>query len=369
MESLKIVLLIVVAYILYMLITKTKVSKDKVSKGATVSKGKVKSKRSNNKSVSSRYTNGVGANTVVVDDVVSWDDSGDSSMEPIRLASLNPNFLNIQFHNDYRDIITALDNLVPAKKQLFNLQNIPLVYSEPESGEVKNMVKDFIEVLNYNSLTEVPNCRNTNSGWDEKIPDPNVKSGWNKVQSELGLPEDLYQDPARRAPVKVIAVPLVQKYETEDEIKYSVDIVLQKVNVDDQMIIKADFVQDKRPLLDENNFFTTKNIDMKVTIENIFISGYLSKNGNDAIKQFDGDNTKYYDYKDMERNNMTDPKFVQKILMEKYKQRNEEMEQRTAMLDGEGQAFHRNLPSIYDFDNIKNSRSIYDDMNYSKAFV
>src|SRR5271166_3165666 len=38
--------------------------------------------------------------------------------------TLNPNFMNIQFHNDYRDVYTALLNIVPDKRQLFNVANI-----------------------------------------------------------------------------------------------------------------------------------------------------------------------------------------------------------------------------------------------------
>lgn len=302
----------------------------------------------------------------LLNDVVSWDGSFDSlDKKPIKL---NPNYLNIQFHNDYRDVISALNNIVPDKKQLFNIANIPLNYSEPEAGEVKNLVVDFIDVLNKHLTKEIPNIRSKNTGWDEPVQDPKIKSGWDKVQESLGLPTSLYEEPKENSLVKLIAIKQVQKYETEDEIKYSIDIVLQKLNVDDQMIIKADFVQDKRPLHNENNFFKSSTIEMKVWIENIFITGYLSQKGDDAIKLFDGEDKKYYDYDRMEYNNIVDPKYVQKILMEKYRQRNREMENRTALLDEEGRKFHENLPHIYDFSNIKGTRTIFDDMNSTKLF-
>lgn len=303
----------------------------------------------------------------VVDDVISWDGTIDGDV--ITKERMNPNFLDMQFHNDYRDLITAFNNLVHEKKQKFNLANIPLVYSEPEVNEVKNLVSDFINVVNINLKNEVPNVRNKNSGWDEAIPDPNVKSGWTKVQDSLGLASSLWNDPAKKNKVKLININRLQKYETEDEIKYSIEMVLQKPNVEDQIVIKGEFVQDKRPLNDENNFFVTKNIDMKVIIEDIFILGYLSNYGNDARLQFDGDKEKFYDYNILEYNNMTDPKLIQRILMEKYKDRTEEMEQRNAMLDEEGQNFHRTLPNVYDFSNIRGTRTIYDDMNMTKDFI
>lgn len=303
----------------------------------------------------------------LVDDVISWQSSMSSAN--VTKEPLNPNFVDIQFHNDYRDVITAIHNLVPERRQRFNLANRPLVYSEPEVDEVKLLLKDFITVLNTNLKSMVPRQRNKNSGWDEAIVDPNVEeSGWDKVQKSLGLAKSLYEDPAAKNQVKLIQIKMVQKYETEDEIKYAVDMVIQKFNVEDQMLIKASFVQDKRPLHDENNFFVTKNIDLRVIIEDIFLLGYLSHDGPDARQQYDLDNEKYYDYNTMEVNNLTDPKDIQKILMEKYQQKREEMEYRNSLLDEEGRAFNRELPHIYDFSNIRGTRTIFDDFNEKKTF-
>ena len=46
--------------------------------------------------------------------------------------------------------VTALNNLVPAQKQLFNLPNQPVEYSELKPSEVKGMVQDLINSLNNN---------------------------------------------------------------------------------------------------------------------------------------------------------------------------------------------------------------------------
>lgn len=358
MDALNIVLVIIIGYILYLL-TFNQGGKvkyiDKISKKENFSTNMSDKKRQ-------QLVN------QIIDDVVSWDDSADSIV--VKKEQLNPNFINTQFHNDYRDVITALNNLVPDRKQLFNLANIPLVYSEPEVGAVKSLVKDFLTVLNKNLIAEVPKYRNPNSGWDEAIPDPNMESGWQKIQRSLGLAPSLYHDPnMSKVPLKLIAINDVQKYETDDEIKYSMQMVIQKFGVNDQMIIKPSFVQDKRPLNDENNFFVTHTVDMKVTIEELFVVGYLSKEGNDARLQFDRDMDKYYDYNALEINNLTDPKYIQRVLMEKYRQRSTETELRTAMLDEEGQAFHKTLPSVYDFSNIRDTQTIYDDMNYHKNFI
>lgn len=379
MDPINIVLIAIIGYVIYSFMTSSindqpksnNNSEGQINNNGVNKKGRKRKKNRRREKFTTDRDNYAFDNNVyaddILDDVVSWDESYDYGH--ITKEEVNPNFLNIQWHNDYRDVITAFNNLVPKKKQLFNLPNIPIVYSEPEAAEVKNMVSDFVAVLNENIKKEIPSYRNPNSGWDEAIPDPKIKSGWDKVQESLGLPTSLYEEPAGKSLIKIISINLVQKYETEDEVKYSIEIVLQKVDIDDQILIKADFVQDKRPLHDENNFFKTSTIEMKVTIENIFILGFLSKYGNDDINQFDNDEEKFYDYNKLEYNNMTDPKFVQKILMEKYRQRTEQMEQRNAMLDEEGQNFHRELPHVYDFSNIKGTQTIFDDMNYHKTFT
>lgn len=275
-----------------------------------------------------------------------------------------------QFHGDYRDTITAINNLVPGQKQLFNISNRPLVYSEPEPKEVFDLVIDFISVLNDNVSRIVPEERNSNSGWDEAIPDPTVESGWDKAQKALGLTPSLYDKPSGRSLVRLIKINRVQKYETDDEIRYIIEFIVQKENVDDQMILKGSFVQDKRALNNEDEFFFDKTVELRIIIEEMWTLGYLTdsmfKNtpiASDAIK----DDT-YFNYDDMERNDLTDPKEIQKILMDKYKQRVQEMDFRNAMLDEEGQAMHRDLPNVYDFSNIKGTRTIFDDMNKKKIF-
>lgn len=303
----------------------------------------------------------------IIDDIVSYD--GDDSSIVMKKHILNPNFLNVQFHNDYRDVITSFNNIVPDAHQLFNTANIPLVYSEPNVNEVKPLISDFIRTLNKNLENQVPKERNVNSGWDEAIPDPTVVSGWDKVQKSLGLAPSLYNKPdVKNGGIKLVSILQLQKYETDDEIKYACTIVLQKEHVEDQIIIKVSIFQDKRPLRDENNFHVNSVVTLRAIIEEIFIVGYLSKYGNDASLMFNDGKEKYYDYDKMEQNNLLDPKLIQKVLLTKYDQRVKEMQQRNALLDEEGQAFHRTLPNLYDFSNIQKTRTIFDDMNEPKKF-
>ena len=65
---------------------------------------------------------------------------------------------------------------------------------------------------------------------------------------------------------------------------------------------------------------------------------------------------------------MTDPKYVQKVLMDKYNLKAKEMGLRNSLLDEEGRDFHKTLPNMYDFSNITGTRTIFDDMNEKKVW-
>lgn len=322
----------------------------------------------------------------LINDVVSYDDvitdisydSGDSSSNyssdyVLQKHKLNPNFVDIQFHTDYRHVIAAINNLVPSFKQIFNIPNIPIKYSElndfndKEKREVMRIVRDFMNVLNENIANQVSAFRQSNTGWDEVLPEPEIKSGWDKAQEALGLAPSLYNKPAGKAPVNLIDIRKVQKYETDDETKFTMELVIQKINVSDQMVIQPSFVVDKRALRDENNFNINTNINLTLIIESIYILGYLSKQGIDS-RLVPNDTNELYNFSNMEQNDLTDPRYVQKILLDKYKQRTQAMLQRDGMLDEEGQEFHRTLPKVYEYPNIRATQTIFDDMNSHRIF-
>lgn len=350
-----------------------------INKNNIISKSNKKKKNNNykenfNNKIKKKYNKNINdqklqdiINNINIDTYYHQENTNDNLLKKNKL---NDNFINIQFHNDYRDVITAINNLIVDEKVLFNLANRPLQYSEPPIDEVIDLVHNFVSIMNTNIHSIVPNERKINSGWDEAIPDPNIKSGWAKMRKSLNLPESLYDDPSHKSFLNLIDIQKIQKYETEDEIKYKIKMILQKQNVDDQIVITATFLLDKKIIKKEELFFKkNKNIDLNVIIEHIFVDGYLSNDGEDMKKQFDGQDKKWYDYNNLEKNNLTDPKYVQKVLLEQYNKRSFEMEKRNSLLDEEGQDFHNSLPKVYDYQNIKATQTIFDDMNNKKNFV
>jgi hypothetical protein len=295
----------------------------------------------------------------LIDELKSWE--GDCNVEK---KVPHPNFLDTKFHNEYRDVITALNNLVPSQKQLFNLANMPIKYSEIDPAEVKCVIDDFITNLNKNIIDEVPNCRNKNSGWDEGMQDPQMESGWDKFNKNLGLNPSLYNEPKGSTQINVFKVDKVQKYESDNEIKYICHLILEKIGVKDQMLLKATFVQDKI-YANENNFFVSKDIQMRVAIEELFIVGYLSNYGMDSNKQYEMVKHDFYHIDDMERNNLTDPKYVIDELQKRHNKIQKEMDYRNTLLDEDGQDFHKTMPYPYDYSSYQVTQTIYDDMNHN----
>lgn len=290
---------------------------------------------------------------------------------------VNKYLLNTQFHPDYRDVITAFNNLVPGsgsncvgtgKGSTFNISNLPQETIVPETKDVKKLIKSFMKELNNNIFNVVTDFRNSNTGWDEAVKEQDYQDGWEKTYNSLNVQTNLYHKAKKRCKVDLVDINKVIKHETDDEIQYIVHMILKKQNTNDQIFIKIFFLQNKRGITDENNF--NKNIiELPIRIENIFIIGYLSMHKTFDSQIFDGNHTQYMEYDQLDNNNMTDPKYIQKYLIDKYQQRQKDNDYRTAMLDEEGQIFHSTMKNINEYENIKNTRTIFDDMNKPKVFT
>lgn len=230
----------------------------------------------------------------------------------------NRYFTETQFNNNYRDTITAFNNIAPSQKQLFNKSDYPVKFTNPKVSEVKELVRGFITELNNNIKNNVSDTLDGNSGWDELMPEKNVKSGWAKQQEKLGLPVSIYNEPAKRAKVKLIKVDHLEKYSTDNQIRYVVYLILQKVNVSDQMIVRVSFVFDN--MIDERKFFDTEEENknnINVSIEEIFIVGFLTDDSFGAKSKYDD----FYNFEGIENECMMDQKEIIKQLNDKYKQR------------------------------------------------
>lgn len=233
--------------------------------------------------------------------------------EPI----IKPYYVEIRVHNDYRDTITAFNNVAPDQRPIFNRSVLPVKQIDANPIEVKPLVKAFIKRVNDEIKYRVDDTQNENSGWDEMAPEKK-KDGWGDYMNGLGLPESIYNKPAKRAKIKLIKIDAVQKFATEDQLNFIVHMIIQKTNTEDQMIVKVSFVMDNIDMNAERNFNKSEfNVDFNVKIEEIAIVGFMTDHSyGDKTERKD-----FYEFVNIEKDNIMDNKLILKALKDKYKQR------------------------------------------------
>jgi hypothetical protein len=237
-------------------------------------------------------------------------------------VALKPYFEEKQLHNDYRDTLTAFNNIAPDQKPKFNLSMFPEKKVDVNIEQVKPLIESFIKQLNHNIKYEVSEYQQPNNGWDEmQQSKPNENDGFRKQMRKLGLAESLYIEPKTKAKVRLIKIDNVEKYATEEQLRFVVHLILQKVNVEDQMVVKVSFVMDNKDVNLERNFFKftdagQKQQNVNVMIEQIFILGYLSGSGAGAVDDF-------YNFSSLkqDQNGITDPEEIIKELNKKFAQK------------------------------------------------
>lgn len=290
------------------------------------------------------------------------------SIESESIATMGGNiiFVEAQFHNDYRDTITAFNDLVPCQKSIFNPYNLPTQFSVVDENEVAQMANDFVRELNKIIIKDIPEYRNANTGWEEPIVDKKIKSGWDKHMEALGLPSSLYPDPAMNSKIKLITIDRVEKYETDTEIKYSVFMFIKKDNVSDQLIIKVNFIMELSDVNISRKFFENDDGEREITIEEIFMIGYLTHADRSVSK---GDNIEdFYNFENMEHQNIIDDKTILKQLIGKYKDRAKEMKRFNGELINEN-IYEGLPPTILGFNSNKVNRSVEKNIMEPRKYI
>ena len=233
-------------------------------------------------------------------------------------VGINPYFVDMRVHNDYRDTITSFNNVAPDQRPIFNRSVLPVKQVDVDPKQVKSLVKAFIKRVNDDVRVNVTDELEANSGWDELAPEKKEEDGWKKQMRELGLPDDIYLSPAKRSKIRLLKIDMVQKFATEEQINFIVHMIIQKKNVQDQMIVKVSYILDNVDMNADRKFNNKNNdVDLNVRIEEIYVIGFLTDH------QY-GDKTDrkdFYEFTNIEKDDMIDPELILKSLKDKYKQR------------------------------------------------
>ena len=227
---------------------------------------------------------------------------------------INPYFMENQFHQDYTDTNNAFLGLIPNQRQLFNRSDLPLIKtSTPNNKEVYPLLKTFIR-----SVNKSVDKNNDNNNWKNNSVEKQYKDGFEEHQMKLGLPPSIYNKPLQKEHVKLLKLDHAEKFETEDEIRYVLFIIIQKPSAKDQMLVKVSFYIDKQDTnLDRDFFDSGKNDSVNyVKIEEIFIVGFLTAHsfGKHSVK------TDYYNFNGISNGRMFSEKEIVKELNKKRKQ-------------------------------------------------
>jgi len=241
---------------------------------------------------------------------------------------INPYFMELQYHPDYMDTTNAFNLLLPqTHKPLFNRSDLPIILtSSPSNTEITSLVTNFIKEVNKTinqSVTTTIDGQTPPKDWKENYPTNAQESGWDVQMKKLGIPNTIYTHPAPKAPISLIKVDHSEKMETNDEIQYTIYIVIQKPNADDQMMLKLVFQVDKQDPNDDRDFFkphTDANTDTIVKIEEIYVMGFYTTHsfGKKSVKN------EYYNFDGVTDGRMFSQKEILAELNKKRKQYNEE---------------------------------------------
>lgn len=286
----------------------------------------------------------------IVHDIKSWERKYNYNNDEKILKG----FVDAQYHPKYKDLNNAIRLMIPANKDIFNIANLPATYSTPNKKEVDDIMQDFTYKLNDIIKTKV-------------MMPTKVQSGWENFQASLGLPTLHSNTESEKGNYDLIALSKIEKLSTEQESKYVIQCVLQKENVEDQVLLKVHLIKFNAEQHDEDNFFKNVN-DYKnpIRIEHIYIVGFLTK---DPMTRSFNPNDNVFHYDDLEHQMLTSPKQIQDTLMKKYKEKHNEMRARTAMIDEDGKVFDLTLTDkMHKSPAYTHTRTIFDDMQEQAEF-
>ena len=207
---------------------------------------------------------------------------------------LNKFFMETQFNDSYRDIMTAFYSISPDQKIIFNLQSLPVTTVMYDLRKelppvIKKLIDNFIIKLN-GAIKTLPESVDILNTYNNYLPmTANLKKyvqdkGINKFYKDIGVDYNLYADTPPNAPVELIRIVGARREFTEAETKYIISFVIKKVleSVTDQMKITVHFVLKNDPLEADNMFSKTitPRLTQQIAIEFIFTDGYYTNDYN-----------------------------------------------------------------------------------------
>lgn len=266
-------------------------------------------------------------------------------------VKLNKFFVETQFNDAYRDVMTSINQICPDQKILFNLQSLPVVstlydVSKRLPVSILKLVNQFLVKLNM-SVKSLPESGDIINDFNNYLPLASdlkkyvENKGINKFYKDIGVDFNLYADTPPNAPVEFVQITAAKRELTDAETKYVISFAIKKVleSVKDQMKLTVHFVIKNNPLEGENLFFKTitssLNTTQQVAIEFVFIDGYYTNDYNADYDCYAQDNSKkisntdgadnFFSFKDLGEDTMLNDNEIITQLNKKYREHEIEM--------------------------------------------
>ena len=277
------------------------------------------------------------------------DNNGKINKQNINCKQLNTYFISSQFSDNYRDVMTALHNISPNQRQLFNLQMLPVTTTlydpaiEPPL-EIMKLVVQFLTQLNK-EIKELPESQEILNDYNNYLPltsqmDKFVKNrGINSFYNGLETDFSLYPSTPINSPVELIKILSSEKQFTESETKYVISFAIEKIikSVTEQMKITTHFIIQNDPMEGENLFSNIENTNFNrtVAVEYIFIDGFFSNKFNKNFDCYGNDSSdkkntlcdmgNFYNFDNLNKNTMLSDHQIIKALNKKNREHMLEM--------------------------------------------
>jgi hypothetical protein len=268
-------------------------------------------------------------------------------------------FVDMQFHNDYKEIDTAIVKMSD-QKQLFNTADVPVNHTKPGTRKTDKLIKYFMTHINASIRSMGDNPVET-AGWNIALPNNNTNNGWDKHMNSLGLPSSIYKTSAGKSALQLLETKEISAMETENDMRITCVILCKKQNVRDNILLKINFWIDKKDINEDRNLLNDKDSysidnddELKVVIENIFIIGYY-------VVDNVGSSENFYEFKNITgKDGMMNQEEILKQLVAKRKAR--AVETGTSILSPrELEQIKAQIPHMTNFEEYRNENNIFSD--------
>ena len=354
MNIIDILILVVAVYLVYIMV-KPSILKSNISEESSISTVSRKKHRKNKKNTSHKSHKSHKKHDKY--DKISIH-TNPSSVDKLK-------FVDIQFHNDYKEIDTAIVKM-SNQKQLFNTADIPVNHTKPNVKKTDRLIKYFMKYIN-NTIKSMGDNPVETAGWNIAVPNNNKNTAWDKHMNSLGLPSSIYETPADKSTLQFLETKEISAMETENDMRITCVILCKKQNVRDQILLKINFWIDKKDINEDRNFLNDKDSysiendeELEVVIENIFIIGYYITDGSGSSENF-------YEFKNITgKDGMMNQEEILKQLVAKRKAR--AVETGTSILSPrELEQLKAQIPHMTNFEEYRSENNIFSNDSDSVA--